>query len=263
MPRYVGSGDYYTFKAIMVTNSGGVGIRMPTAPMYQDKETYSGRNRVWLKSVRMGLEDAEEWNTNKSDSFMEIEMLTASHNVYCGPMGNRATAIAGAEQFIQDDQFTNATFWFAPTLYEYRNDNDQQEFHGSTIGTFNIAGGAGNLNTGDTQNITYDANGVAPTLVVKSNSTVGSNGQSKSIQLHYDNDCYCPAKAVVVGQLWGNELDIILNMRPFRDNLQNNRTTAIMASNVYIEFVVEPLLNEPIPPMIKENMGDEKRRMKY
>tara|TARA_R100001509_G_scaffold54605_1_gene29954 strand:+ start:239 stop:1018 length:780 start_codon:yes stop_codon:yes gene_type:complete len=259
MPRYVGSGDYYTFKSIMSTGSGGVGIRMPTAPMYQDKETYSGRNRVWLKSVRMGLEDADEWNENKSDSFMEIEMATASHNIYNGPMGNRNTAIAGAAEFIQEDQFTNATFWFAPTLYEYRNDNDIAEFHGSTIGTFTVAGAA--IATGDTQNITYDANGVAPTLVVKSNRNEGANGQSKSIQLHYENDCYCPAKAVVVGQLWGTELDILLNMRPFRDNLQNNRTTAVMASNVYIEFVVEPLLNEHIPRHME--MEDEKRRMRY
>lgn len=261
MPRYVGSGDYYTFKSIMTTGSGGVGIRMPTAPMYQNKETYSGRNRIWLKSVRLGLEDAEEWNTNKSDSFMEIEMLTASHNVYCGPMGDPNTAIAGAEIFIQSDQFTNATFWFAPTLYEYRNDNTQVEYHGGTIGTFTVAGGAGNLNTGDTQNITYDANGAGPTLLEKPRRDVGANGQSKSIQLHYDNDCYCPAKAVVVGQLWGTELDLLLNMRPFRDNLQNNRTTAVMASNVYVEFVVEPLLNEPQPTHM--GMLEEKNRMKY
>ena len=259
MPRYVGSGDYYTIRFIMSAGSEGSNVRFPTAPMYQDKETYSGRNRVWLKSVRMGLEDADEWNENKSDSFMEIEMVTASHNVYCGPMGDRDTAIAGAEIFIQADQFTNATFWFAPKLYEYRNDNTQIEYHGAILSTFNLAGAG--IADGDTQTTTYDAGGVAPTLVLKPRRDIGANGASKSIQLHYDNDCYCPAKSVVVGQLWGTELAIILNMRPFRDNLQNNRRSATMEGNVYIEFVVEPLLNEHIPRHME--MNDEKNRMKY
>ena len=260
MPRYVGSGDYYTIKTIMAAGGEGVNIRFPTAPMYQDKESYSGRNRIWLKSARFGLEEAEEWSTNKSNSFMEVELTTSSHNIYCGPMGNVGTTIANSIPFIQSDQFTNATFWFAPTLHEFRNDVDAYEYAGGVTGTFNLAGAG--IADGDTQTTTYDANGVASTLLLNNKGTQ-PNGLTKSIQLHYENDCYCPAKAVVVGQLWGNAFDILLNMRPFRDNLQNNRTTAVMAQNAYFEFVVEPLLNEPIPPMIKEDMGDEKRRMKY
>jgi len=260
MPRYQGSGDYYTIRTIMPVGENGVNIRFPTAPMYQDKESYSGRNRMWLKSARFGIEEADEWNTNKSSSFMEVEIQTASHNIYNGPMGNLGTTIAGAEQFIQSDQFTNATFWFAPTLHEFRNDKDAYEYRGGVIGTFNVAGAG--IADGDTQATTYDANGVASTLLLN-NKGVQPDGQNKSIQLHYENDCYCPAKAVVVGQLWGNAFDVILNMRPFRDNLQNNRTVATMAQNAYFEFVVEPLINEPIPRMISDNMGDEKRRMKY
>ena len=191
---------------------------------------------------------------------MEIEMGTASHNLYNGPMGNVGTTIADSVAFIQNDQFTNATFWFAPTIHEWRNDRDAYEYRGSIESTYTIAGGAGNLNTGDTQSITYDANGVASTLLLNNRGTQPS-GANKSIQLHYENDCYCPAKAVVVGQLWGNAFDFQINMRPFRDNLQNNRTTAIMAQNAYLEFVVEPLLNEHIPSHIE--MTDEKNRMRY
>ena len=256
MPRYVGSGDYYTFKSIISHTSAGVGIRMPTAPMYKDKETYSGRNRVWLKSVRMGLDDANEWDDNISDSFMEVEMVTASHNVYNGPMGNPDTTIGDAQQFIDADQFTNATFWFAPTLYEYRNDTTSTELVGHTVGIFNVAGAA--IATNDTQTTHFNTNGG---LLRQNDRGIKADGSNKSIQLHYDNDCYCPAKAVVVGQLWGTELDILINMRPFRDNLQNNRLSHIAQGNIYIEFIVEPLLNEPQPTHM--GMMEEKNRMKY
>lgn len=258
MPRYVGSGDYYTFKAMIPNGATGVNMRLPTAPMYQDKETYAGRNRIWLKSVRMGIEDANDWDDNKSDSFMEVEFYTASHNVYNGPMGNEATTTAAALPFINNDQFTNATFWFAPKLYEYRNDTTSMEYSGASLGTFTIAGGAGQLATGDTQNISYNAGGGASTLNLSDKGTK-SDGAAKSIQLHYDNDCYCPAKAAVVGQLWGTELGITLNQRPFRDNLTNNRLTHTAEGNIYLEYVVETLLNQPQP----YNMGmmDEKMRM--
>ena len=50
-------------------------------------------------------------------------------------------------------------------------------------------------------------------------------------------------------------------MRPFRDNLQNNRLSHIAQGNIYIEFIVEPLLNEPQPTHM--GMMEEKNRMKY
>jgi len=256
MPRYVGSGDYYTFKAMIPNGSTGIDMRMPTAPMYQDKETYAGRNRIWLKSVRMGLEDANEWDDNKADSFMEVEFYTPSHNVYNGPMGNPATTIGPSQAFINNDQFTNATFWFAPTLYEYRNDTTSVEYAGATQGVFNVAGAA--IATNDTQITNYNTGGA---LLRINDRGVKENVASKSIQLHYDNDCYCPAKAVVVGQLWGTQLPITLNMRVFRDNLQNNRLSHTAEGNIYIEYVVEPLLNEHIPRHME--MTDEKNRMRY
>lgn len=260
MPRYVGSGDYYTFKAMIPNGANVVNMRMPTAPMYHDKETYAGRNRMWLKSVRMGLEDANEWDDNKTDSFMEVEFYTPSQNVYNGPMGNVNTTTAASIGFIDDDQFTNAVFWFAPKLYEYRNDQTSMEYSGASLGTFTIAGGAGQLATGDTQNISYNAGGGASTLNLSDKGTK-SDGAAKSIQLHYDNDCYCPAKAAVVGQLWGSQLPISINQRTFRDNLTNTRLTHTAEGNIYVEYVVEPLLNEHIPKQME--MGDEKNRMRY
>ena len=259
MPRYVGSGDYYTFKAMIPNGSTGIDMRMPTAPMYQDKETYAGRNRMWLKSVRMGLEDATNWDDSKSDSFMEIEFYSPSQNVYNGPMGNTLTTTAAALPYIDSDQFANASFWFAPKLYEYRNDNTSMEYSGATLSTFAVAGGAGQLNTGDTQNISYTAGGSS--TVSLSDKGVKPSGSNKSIQLHYDNDCYCPAKAAIVGQLWGSQLPISINQRTFRDNLTNNRLTHTALGNIYLEYVVEPLLNQHIPNHME--MGDEKNRMRY
>lgn len=256
MPRYVGSGDYYTFKAMIPNGSNVVNMRMPTAPMYHDKETYAGRNRIWLKSVRMGIEDATNWDDDKTDSFMEVEFYTPSQNVYNGPMGNPLTTTGASIGFIDDDQFTNAVFWFAPTLYEYRNDQTSMAYSGASLGTFTVAGAA--IATGDTQNISYNAGGGASTLSLTDKGTKG-DGAVKSIQLHYDNDCYCPAKASVVGQLWGSQLPISINQRSFRDNLTNTRLTHVAQGNIYLEYVVEPLLNQPQ----SYNMGmmDEKMRM--
>jgi len=248
MPRYVGSGDYYTIRFIMATGGQGSGVRFPTAPMYQDKETYSGRNRVWLKAARFGIDDANEWDDNKSYSFMELEMKTASHNIYNGPMGETGTMAAGVIPRVDNDQFTNATFWFAPTLYEFRNDNNVQEYIGATIGTFAVAGA--HIATGDTEFVRYDNGAVPATSILKHQDTgFKPGGGLKSIQLHYDNDCYCPAKAAVVGQLWGNQIDFILNQRSTRDNMTNNRLQATMAGNCYFEIVIEPLLNEHAPNM--------------
>ena len=144
----------------------------------------------------------------------------------------------------------------APTLYEYRNDTNSTEFQGQTAGIYNVAGGA--IATGDTLTTHFNTNGG---LLYQSDRGTKADGSSKSIQLHYDNDCYCPAKAVVVGQLWGTQLPITLNMRVFRDNLQNNRLSHTAQSNIYLEFVVEPLLNEHIPRHME--MTDEKNRMRY
>jgi len=220
----------------------GVSNRFPTAPMYQHKESYNGRNRVWLKSVRMGVDDATEWEDNKAYDFMEIEMDTPSHNIYNGYMGDTTTMIGNSIPKLDNDQFTKATFWFAPKMYRFRDDDTRLAYIGATIGTYTIAGGA--LATGDTLDTIYSAGAPPVSTLLLNEDRIGSLGQIKSYQLHYDNDCYCPAKAVVVGQLWGQQFEVRLNQRPFRDNMTNLRNTAQAKGNIYVEFVVEPLLNE-------------------
>ena len=118
------------------------------------------------------------------------------------------------------------------------------EYDGATTGTFTIAGGAGQLATGDTQGVAFNAGGGGPSTLNLSDKGTKKNGTPKSIQLHYDNDCYCPAKAAIIGQLWGTSLPITLNMRPFRDDLTNTRLSHTAQGNIYLEYVVEPLLNE-------------------
>ena len=259
MPRYVGSGDYYTIRFIMSAGSEGSNVRFPTAPMYQDKESYSGRNRIWLKAARFGLDDANEWEENKAYSFMELEMGTASQNVYNGPMGNTDTMIGTVLPRVDNDMFSQASWWFAPTRYQYRDDLSQQEYQGATIGTFAVAGA--DIATGDTLTNTYSVGAPPVTTLLMLNKGFKEGGVGKSIQLHYDNDCYCPAKAVVVGQLWGSAFDFTLKQRSTRDNMASNKLNATMAGNVYFEIVVEPLLNEHIPRHME--MNDEKNRMKY
>ena len=259
MPRYVGSSDYYTIRMVIPYDSYGVDNRFPTAPMYQHKESYNGRNRVWLKSVRLGVDDANEWEDTKAYDFMELEVDLPSENIYNGYMGNPSTMTAAARDFLDNDQFSKATFWFAPKIHRFRDDDTLYAHIGATSGTYEIAGGAGQLNNGDKLTTAYSVAGVSTLYLGESRD--GAKAQIKSYQLHYENDCFCPAKAVVVGQLWGQQFSVRLNQRPFRDNMTNLRRTAQAKGNIYVEFVVEPLLNEP--QITHLNQMDEKNRMKY
>jgi len=265
MSRTIGSGKYYTLNftietGALQTQTGTDGQRLtfPTAPMYHDKESYSGRNRVWLKSVLFGSTDAvllvEDVRT--SGTHLKLELQTPSMNSYaleCLPQNT-----IGIDQ-INDVDITNNAANRARFLIDPKVNVDYGEL--SHYGLFVIAGGA-DMRNGDYQQIRA---GLGPGLA---QGRVDGGGADIPMNAIHTGCVGNPANAIEVGNVWGSTIDariVMFSCLPGRDvgagASGEGRTWDAQTGTIHVEIVVEPIINEHIPKHF--GIEDEKNRNKF
>tara|TARA_R100001129_G_scaffold60698_1_gene41287 strand:- start:2672 stop:3439 length:768 start_codon:yes stop_codon:yes gene_type:complete len=255
MSREVGSGEYYTFNGCFSAASFGTNYLFPTAPMYKDKESYSGRCRVWLKSYVLSGEECRELDRNRLGTYPVFRIKTGTQNNYNGFMGVDAAMGADAAASSVSHAMTLAHWNVVPT-YKVMDGNDTRTSGTAAgpIGTYAIAGGAGNLATGDT--LTFSR-------VVDYENAEGLNSQGtrKNVFLTYENQNFHPANAYVIGAPWGQNIIVDMYYNSLLDNGQNQGDPVTFQGKSFWSIVVEPLINEHIPHHFR--MEDEKNRQKF
>lgn len=265
MSRSIGSGKFYTLnftiemEALQTqTATDGQRLTFPTAPMYHDKESYAGRNRVWLKSVLFGHDDAVilAEGVRTTSTHLKLELATPSMNSFaleCLPQNT-----VGIDQ-INDVDITNNTANRARFLIDPKINVDYGEL--SRYGLFIIAGGA-DLRNGDSQQIRA---GLGAGLA---QGRVDGAGNDIGLSAIHTGCVGNPANAIEVGNVWGTTIDarlVMFSCLPGRDvgagASGEGRTWGNQAGTIHVEIVVEPIINEHIPHHLA--MEDEKNRQKY
>ena len=264
MSRSIGSGKYYTLnftierEALQTqTRTDGQRLSFPTAPMYHDKESYSGRNRVWLKSVLFGHDDSVLLveSVRESSTHLKLELQTPSLNSYaleCLPQN--AVGIDTDNALITNNAPNSARFLIDPKI-----NVDYGEL--SRYGLFIIAGGA-DLRNGDSQQIRA---GLGAGLA---QGRVDGAGNDIGLSAIHTGCVGNPANAIEVGNVWGSTIDariVMFSCLPGRDvgagASGEGRTWGNQAGTIHVEIVVEPIINEHIPKHL--GVEDEKNRNKY
>lgn len=263
MSRSIGSGKYYTLNFTIEaaalqtqTNTDGQRLTFPTAPMYHDKESYSGRNRVWLKSVLFGQEDTVKLvdDVRVANVHLKLELSTPSMNSYaleCLPQN--AVGIDTDLTDIVSNTANRARFLIDPKI----NVDYGEAAH---YGLYVIAGGA--LANGDSQQIRAGAGaGLAQ-------GRVKGDGTDIPLSAIHTGCVGNPSNAIEVGNVWGTTIDarlVMFSCLPARDVGAGvggeGRTWGGQEGCIHVEIVVEPLINEHIPRHF--GIEDEKNRNKY
>ena len=230
MPKYKGSGEYYTFRGVIDVGTQGQNMVFPTSPMYQDKDSYAGRNRVWLKSVIISAEVCNDWEDTKGRYFMEMDLGTPSLNSFNLTMGGQGNVPMNgvAQQYNQPNMATNATFWIQPKTFGWRNDENHTKHFGETVGTYANTGGdvaTPGVKNGTTLT-TLHASGGVPSVsfhTVSGTRKTNDGAGDKSYQLHYENTDFSDKKSLVIGNVWGSQLPITINSRSLLDTYLGDR----------------------------------------
>lgn len=265
MSRTIGSGKYYTLnftieRQALQTQTGDAGQRLtfPTAPMYHDKESYAGRNRVWLKSVLFGHADTVLLvdDVRTSSTHLKLELGTPSMNSYaleCFPQN--AVGIDTDNSLITNNTANRARFIIDPKI-----NVDYGEL--AHYGLYVIAGGAGNLNNGDSQQVR------AGLGVGLAQGRVDGAGNDIGLSAIHTGCVGSPSNAIEVGNVWGSTIDarlVMFSCLPARDVgagvSGEGRTWDDQEGTIHLEIVVEPLINEHIPKHF--GIEDEKNRNKF
>ena len=70
----------YHFGFSIVNGESSVKLDLPTAPMYIEGSTYSGRCKMWLKRVDIGSTDFDIWATGLGNATLGLEFDTTAYN---------------------------------------------------------------------------------------------------------------------------------------------------------------------------------------
>ena len=257
-------GDFYTLNFTLERDANtlsmaGAGNRLtfPTAPMYHNKETYSGKNRIWLKSLIIGGVD---WDELVDDvlpfAFLKLELNTATTNSFalkCLP--DNAAGINTANTDIESDSVNRARFTLdLKSKVDYGLAGD--------IGTYAVAGAA--IATNDRLIKTQGVLGDVASGGARKN---GSGELILGALEHYDTNFH-PANAMVVGNLWGTQLEarmVLFSTQAIRDSaggtLGEGTSWDGQVGCIHAEIVVEPLHNEPKQSHF--SLEDEKNRQRF
>ena len=68
----------YHFGFSIVNGESSVKLDLPTAPMYIEGSTYSGRCKMWLKRVDIGSTDFDIWATGLGNATLGLEGVYGS-----------------------------------------------------------------------------------------------------------------------------------------------------------------------------------------
>jgi|TARA_R110002050_G_scaffold32181_1_gene82945 hypothetical protein len=254
MTRYVGSGDYYTINCSISATADNVDAKFPTAPMYKNKESYSGRCRIWLKSYVMGAEDVRIVGR---DALLYPCVVLAGNcqNNYNSVMGELTNAQASARQV--SDGWANAEWNVVPTFCPMDANDRRQTVSGGSVGTFGNILASATLPSGI-------KDGTTQTLVTTefiADTGQNSLGARTNDFLFYEEKVFHPATAYVIGAPWGNYVNVSMRNKSCIDTGLSDGTFHQAEGRIFISFVVEPLINEHIPNHME--MSDEKSRVRY
>ena len=249
--------DYYRFNFCLEPNdintgmpTAGEKITFPTAPMYHNKETYSGRNRIWVRHVATSGLDFESIadDLNKM-GFLKLRLDTPSVNSFALKMLPDNTAGVVSTDITSDNQ-NKAEF-----ALDLHSKVDYALM--ATKGVFGIAGGA--LANADSVTTAAGNLGTPGRTKVGGGSVVGTH--------HHYADNFHPANAIEVGNVWGTQMEATLRVFSTQPIREAGGTTYVEGQVfnhlgvVHCEIVVEPLHNQPKQSPF--SIEDEKNRQRY
>jgi len=242
--------EYYTITGFIKT-SGRVDaagtstqsdLTFPTSPMYLDKDRYSGRNMVWLKSFNAGGEmvrDAKRLQIKRV-----LEGISPSLFLSIPSLNSFGVGVPAREGGtpLEDLNFGGQLFKSEPTA---KMCNFPFDFNTQVFPLLN--------DEVELQDIFTDTDAVKHLLVKPYNSK-------------YENpDVGNPATALITNNLWGSRCDAFLGHSKCNKEgagVYVDAATYVEVGGIELAFeyelVVKPLLNEPVPrPYFIE---DEKQR---
>lgn len=218
----------YHFEFCVEHGNEFVDLTMPTAPQFLDAETYSGRCKMWLKRVDIPIDLMLTLTDSLGLFNFFVEFDTPAVNRYY--LSTTTAALLAANPSLQMNCGSSAKFVIPVTNETMTVDWLRHRYLG--VGTYTIAGGAGNLATGDT---------IATTL---SSSTLDTGAAAIGRTVSYQNDIMDDRDCLIIGAPWGSRLRASLKSGSLRDDHANDNGVVASDGVTRFEIVIEPLKNE-------------------
>jgi len=244
--------EYYTITGFLKTNgrSDAAGtstqsdLTFPTSPMYLDKDRYSGRNMIWLKSFNAGGEMVRD--LKRLQIKRVIEGISPSLILTTPSLNSFGVGVPAREgSVLSNIELGGTIFKSFPTA---KICHFPFSFNTQTFPLLNDEIEANDIFT--------DADAVKHIIVKPYNSK-------------YENpDVGNPATALITNNIWGSRCDAFLAHSKCNKTEAGVYVDAALYAEVggielafEYELVIKPLLNEPVPrPFLLE---DEKNRNRY
>ena len=245
--------DYYSLNGYISTDDAGGGgateyktdIEFPTAPMYRDIETYSGRCALWLKrfsfgdkaghqsaEMRVFLENTTPALVLKGVSALNQINLKVNNGANY-PDASDPLTIANGEITTANGGYGSTIIMFNPNRKHLIQKNASVETRGdyafrNAATSASVLGGTGDGSTG---------NAPASSILI-------DNAKFFSV---YENDSVGnPATALIVNNLWWSKIEIeLMGQKDDTFHAGRFKKATGMSLDMSFELIVQPLKNEP------------------
>ena len=256
--------EYYHIKGYMAPTANPsdkmeAELDMPTAPMYKDLDSYSGRCAVWLKYFSVASISGTQ--TGILRNFMDtttptllmrgcpsLNQLTLRVNRGQNWLDGTSPLALGAGAFARDTEggFRDAQFTI-PFNYSHMEFTTEAGILVGDIKHFPAADGDGGV-AGGTGDGTGNNAPAASTLI----------DNAKYFTEYYNPNCGNMADAVIVNNLWGKrQIFTFCGLRKNKFNAGQIEHILNYEGDCSFELVIQPLKNEPIYRGLPD---DEKQR---
>ena len=257
--------EYYHIDGYIVKNTAGTVVSnyykshqgFPTAPMYRDIETYNGRCAMWLKRVHLGgtqVQHTLRQLYKHYDCAIVLRGVGCLNQVHL-QINDGLTYPGGADPFLNANAPLttarggvggNAIFHFTPNRGHLEADTEHLE-----PGDFGYGVGL-SLGTDNDHGTAIPAQPLPPSASegdgkLTNNPATAYHLDNAKYFTTYENDSVGNmATAVIVGNLWGADIPIeFLKGEKGTFKAGHYLPMSGLLDDVYYEFVVKPLRNEP------------------